>query len=142
MKVLVTGSKGFIGKNLCLYLKNIGHIVFEHDLGSTDDEFVEYIKQCDFIIHLAGINRPLTPEEFIDGNVNFTKKLLDLVSLNNSKAPVIFSSSIQAALDNLMESPRKLRRINYSGLLKKDIRSMSTGCITLLASGVVLTTTV
>jgi UDP-2-acetamido-2,6-beta-L-arabino-hexul-4-ose reductase len=100
MKVLVTGAKGFIGKNLCLFLKNRGHIVFEYDLGSTDDELVEYIKQCDFIVHLAGINRPLTPEEFIDGNVNFTKKLLDLVNTNNSKAPVIFTSSTQATLDN------------------------------------------
>jgi Nucleoside-diphosphate-sugar epimerases len=79
MRILVTGAKGFIGKNLCLTLKNAGHEVFEYDLGSTDDELKDYVAKADWIIHLAGINRPLKPEEFIDGNVNFTKKLLDAV---------------------------------------------------------------
>jgi UDP-2-acetamido-2,6-beta-L-arabino-hexul-4-ose reductase len=74
MKILVTGAKGFIGKNLCLTLKNAGHEVFEYDLGSTNDDLKTYVSKVDWIIHLAGINRPLKPEEFIDGNVNFTKK--------------------------------------------------------------------
>jgi UDP-2-acetamido-2,6-beta-L-arabino-hexul-4-ose reductase len=59
MRILVTGAKGFIGKNLCLTLKNAGHEVFEYDLGSTDDELKDYVAKADWIIHLAGINRPL-----------------------------------------------------------------------------------
>jgi UDP-2-acetamido-2,6-beta-L-arabino-hexul-4-ose reductase len=100
MKVLVTGSKGFIGSNLCLFLPGRNHEVFEYDLGVSDEELKRSISACDCIVHLAGINRPLKPEEFIDGNVNLTKKILDLVVKTGSKAPIIFSSSIQAALDN------------------------------------------
>jgi UDP-2-acetamido-2,6-beta-L-arabino-hexul-4-ose reductase len=100
MKVLVTGAKGFIGKNLCLILKERGHEVFQYDVGNTDDELKEYIHSADFVVHLAGINRPLNPQEFVDGNVNFTKKLLDLVKDAGSKAPIIFSSSTQAEKDN------------------------------------------
>jgi len=100
MKILVTGSKGFIGSNLCLALKAKNHEVFEFDLGATDDALRSFVAQADFIIHLAGINRPLNPEEFVDGNINFTKKLLDIIQEAGSKAPIIFSSSTQAALDN------------------------------------------
>lgn len=108
MKVLVTGAKGFIGKNLCLSLKNKGHDVFEYDLGSTDEQLEQYVNDCDFIIHLAGINRPLDPREFVDGNVNFTKKLLDVVIATKTKAPIIFSSSTQAALDNPYGKSKKM----------------------------------
>ena len=100
MKVLVTGAKGFIGSNLCLALKTKNHEVFEYDLGATDDVLRSFVAEADFIVHLAGINRPLNPTEFIDGNINFTKKLLDIVLGTGSKAPIIFSSSTQAALDN------------------------------------------
>ena len=100
MKVLVTGSKGFIGKNLCLLLKNVGHEVFEYDLDSDVQKLKEYVSSADFIIHLAGVNRPLTEEEFFDGNVNFTKLLLDLVAENKNLSPIIFSSSVKVNDDS------------------------------------------
>lgn len=100
MKVLVTGAKGFIGRNLCLWLKNAGHEVFEYDLDSSLDSLKEWVRVSDFIVHLAGINRPLTPEEFIDGNVNFTVKLLSLIEESGRRVPLIFSSSTQAEKDN------------------------------------------
>jgi UDP-2-acetamido-2,6-beta-L-arabino-hexul-4-ose reductase len=108
MKILVTGAKGFIGKNLCLILREEGHEVFEYDVGSTDDDLRNYTHSADFVIHLAGVNRPLFPEEFLDGNVNFTKKLLDFLDQYGHKAPIIFSSSTQAALDNPYGKSKKM----------------------------------
>lgn len=100
MNVLITGAKGFIGKHVSLWLERHSHVVFKYDIDSSEDELKDYISRCDFIIHLAGINRPLTIEEFYDGNVNFTKHLVDLVKESGKDVPIIFSSSIQAALDN------------------------------------------
>ena len=100
MKVLVTGSNGFIGKHMCLALKRNGHDVFEYDLSNSDIELKEYLSLCDIVIHLAGVNRPLTNEEFYSGNTNFTKKLVDLIIELNRNIPIIMSSSSQASLDN------------------------------------------
>ena len=100
MNILVTGANGFIGKHVCVWLSRKNHTLFRYDLDSTEEELKEYISKCDFIVHLAGINRPLTIEEFYDGNVNFTKHLVDLVKSTGRDIPIIFSSSIQASLDN------------------------------------------
>lgn len=100
MKILVTGSKGFIGKNLCLRLKEEGHEVFEFDIESSDEDLTKGIDFAEFIVHLAGINRPMDPKEFLDGNVFFTKKLLDEVQKQGKKYPILFASSTQADLDN------------------------------------------
>ena len=108
MKILVTGAKGFIGKHLTLLLKRRGHEVLEFDLGNTDEELEAYIKEADFIAHLAGINRPLSVEEFYDGNTNFTKKVADLTAKLNKNAPIIMSSSIQAELDNDYGKSKKM----------------------------------
>lgn len=108
MNVLVTGSNGFIGKHMCLLLKRKGHTVFEYDLGSTEDELRDYISKVDFVIHLAGINRPLTTEEFYDGNTNFTKKVVDLIKESGKNTPIIMSSSIQASLDNDYGKSKKM----------------------------------
>lgn len=108
MKILVTGSKGFIGSNLCLYLSSHEYEVYGYDIGVTDDVLKQYVSSANYIIHLAGINRPLKPEEFIDGNVNLTKKLLDMVQETGSKAPILFSSSTQAALDNPYGRSKKM----------------------------------
>ena len=108
MNVLVTGSNGFIGKHMCLLLKRKGHTVFEYDLGSTEDELRDYISKADFIIHLAGINRPLTTEEFYNGNTNFTKKVVDLIKESGKNTPIIMSSSIQASLDNDYGKSKKM----------------------------------
>lgn len=108
MKVLVTGAKGFIGKHVSILLKRNNHEVFEYDIDSTDEELRDYIFNSDFIIHLAGINRPLTTEEFYNGNTNFTKKLADLVKKIKPSSPIIMSSSIQASLDNDYGKSKKM----------------------------------
>ena len=108
MNILVTGSNGFIGKHMCLALSRKGYTVFPYDINSTEEELKEYISKSDFIIHLAGINRPLTPEEFYDGNTNFTKKVCDLVKASNRNTPIIMSSSIQASLDNDYGKSKKM----------------------------------
>ncbi len=108
MNVLVTGSNGFIGKHMCLLLKRKGHTVFEYDLGSTEDELRDYVSKADFVIHLAGINRPLTTEEFYNGNTNFTKKIVDLIKESGKDTPIIMSSSIQASLDNDYGKSKKM----------------------------------
>ena len=107
-KILVTGAKGFIGKHVCLKLNRLGHTVFEYDLNSTEEELNSYVNECDFIIHLAGINRPLTVEEFYNGNANFTAKLVYLVKNSNKNTPIIMSSSIQATLDNDYGKSKKM----------------------------------
>ena len=100
MKILVTGAKGFIGTHVVESLKRHQHEVFEFDINDTETSLIEYIEQADWIIHLAGVNRPLTMEEFYDGNTNFTKKIIDLVKRYNPNVKIIANSSIQAELDN------------------------------------------
>jgi len=108
MKVLVTGALGFIGKHVVTALKRHEHIVFEYDLNNSEEELVNYVKEANFIIHLAGVNRPLTIDEFYNGNTNFTKKLVDLVIKNNPSCPIIANSSTQAALDNDYGKSKKM----------------------------------
>ena len=108
MNILVTGSNGFIGKHMCLNLKRHSFTVLEFDLDKTDEDLRNYISQADFIVHLAGINRPLTNEEFYNGNTNFTKKVVDLVKESGRNIPIIMSSSIQAALDNDYGKSKKM----------------------------------
>ena len=109
MKILVTGANGFIGKHVCLKAERLGHEVFKYDLGSTIEELKDYISKADFVIHLAGINRPLTVEEFYEGNTNFTKQLVDLVKkIRGKELPIIMSSSTQAALDNDYGKSKKM----------------------------------
>ncbi len=107
MKILVTGAHGFIGKNICLYLKNNQQEPLEYDL-DTKESLESLIKEAECVIHLAGINRPLTKEEFYDGNANFTKKLVDSVKENGKNIPIIFASSIQAELDNDYGKSKKM----------------------------------
>ena len=108
MNILVTGSNGFIGKHMCLLLNRHNFNVLSFDIDKTEADLKEYINQADFIIHLAGINRPLTIEEFYDGNSNFTKKVVDLVKNSNRNIPIIMSSSIQAELDNDYGKSKKM----------------------------------
>ena len=108
MKVLVTGSNGFIGKHMTKALLRAGYDVLPYDLDKTENDLIAYIKEADFIVHLAGINRPFTVEEFYDGNTNFTKKLVDFTKNSKKKTPILMSSSIQAALDNDYGKSKKM----------------------------------
>ena len=99
MKVLVTGAKGFVGKNLCLELsRREGIEVFQYDLDSTSADLDRYAAECEFVFHLAGVNRPKDPSEFKSGNTVFTEDILE--KLAPRKVPVLLASSTQAALEN------------------------------------------
>ena len=112
MKILITGAKGFVGKNLIAQLNNIKTGKAKNYNLSHDLDIVEYdidtpfevldnaCKDCDFIFHLAGVNRPKDEKEFMEGNFGFTSTLLDLLKKYNNYCPIMLSSSIQAALDN------------------------------------------
>ncbi len=112
MKVLVTGAHGFVGKNLCATLYNIAAgkdrshgvdadiTVYEYDLDTNPALLDTYCRDCDFVFHLAGVNRPQDPAEFMVGNFGFTSTLLDTLQRHGNTCPVMLSSSIQAALDN------------------------------------------
>ncbi|WP_404987640.1 polysaccharide biosynthesis C-terminal domain-containing protein [Clostridium culturomicium] len=101
MKILVTGAKGFIGRNLVERLKTFKEYeVIEIDRDNSKEELEKEVLKADFIFHLAGINRPLIEEEFMDGNVKFTKDIIELLISNKKNIPILMSSSIQAELDN------------------------------------------
>ena len=110
MKILVTGAKGFVGKNLCAQLNNIkdgkarcyGDVtveaVYEYDLDSTPEQLDEYCKNANFVFNLAGVNRPQNQEEFMQGNFGFASTLLDTLKKYGNTCPVMLSSSQQASL--------------------------------------------
>lgn len=101
MNILVTGAKGFLGRNLVAELKQSDyHTVYEYDLDTPREILEEWVTTVDFVFHLAGVNRPETTDEFMAGNFGFTSELLDLLKKANNKAPIMLSSSIQAAFDN------------------------------------------
>ena len=91
MKVLVTGSKGFIGKNLSIWLKRNERDVLGIDLDNLN-ELEKFAQEADFIVHLAGINRPMNVEEFYDGNANSVVKLVEVIKKNNLHTPILLSS--------------------------------------------------
>ena len=109
MNILVTGAKGFVGKNLCENLKNIRdgkdktrsfsvENVFEYDIDSKTEELDDYCAKADFVFNLAGVNRPKENSEFMSGNFGFASTLLDTLKKHNNTCPVMLSSSIQATL--------------------------------------------
>lgn len=110
MKILVTGAKGFVGRNLVAQLNNIkagkakyyGDVtvseVFEYDIDSTPEELDAYCREADFVFNLAGVNRPQNTEEFMAGNFGFASTLLDTLKKYENRCPVMLSSSIQATL--------------------------------------------
>jgi UDP-2-acetamido-2,6-beta-L-arabino-hexul-4-ose reductase len=101
MKILVTGAKGFIGKNLIAELKNRKYDdIFEFDRETDPSLLDSYCKEADFVFYLAGVNRPKEQSEFMEGNFGFTSELLDTLKKYNNTCPVMIASSIQAELDN------------------------------------------
>lgn len=112
MKVLVTGSNGFVGRNLVESLKSLRdnkdrtrpelkiEEIYEFDRETDPQLLDEYCEKCDFVFNLAGVNRPKDPKEFMEGNFGFASTLLDTLKKHDNKCPVMLSSSIQAKLDN------------------------------------------
>ena len=101
MKILVTGANGFIGKNLVSELQNRGYKeIFEWNRLTSNEEINEYTKKCDFVVHLAGENRPKHIEDYKKVNVDLTKRLLQNLRKNNNKSPILFASSTQVDLYN------------------------------------------
>lgn len=110
MKILVTGAKGFVGKNLCAQLNNIkagkahwyGDFVidevYEYDIDSPVEQLDEWCRDCDFVFNLAGVNRPKNPKDFMEGNLGFAMVLLNFLKKYGNNCPVMISSSIQATL--------------------------------------------
>lgn len=101
MKILVTGANGFVGKNLIAELNNRGYKeIYKFDIDTDKSLLDKYAKNCEFVFHLAGVNRPKDEKEFMKGNFGFTSELLDLLRKHNNKAPILITSSIQAERDN------------------------------------------
>lgn len=108
MKVLITGSKGFVGKNLVAELKNRDYNeIYSYDRKKSLKDLEEWTKECDFVFHLAGVNRPENEEDFILGNAGFTAQLVRLLEENNNPVPIMFASSIQAVQDNSYGKSKK-----------------------------------
>lgn len=110
MHILVTGARGFVGRNLCAQLRNIQEgkargynidvaEVMAYDLDSTPEDLDQYCQRADFVFNLAGVNRPKTQEEFMAGNFGFASTLLDTLKRHHNTCPVMLSSSIQASLE-------------------------------------------
>lgn len=99
--ILITGAKGFIGKNLSSELANQGYTnLLLFDIDAPKEKLEDFTKQACFVFHLAGVNRPQNPEEFYQGNRDLTQQLLFLLQQHHNKAPVLITSSIQATMDN------------------------------------------
>ena len=110
MNILVTGAKGFVGKNLCWALKNIRDgkdrtrpnlqidEVWEYDIDSVPEQLQDWCQKADFVFNLAGVNRPKETSEFMEGNFGFASTLLDMLKKYGNKCPVMLSSSQQASL--------------------------------------------
>ena len=116
MNILITGAKGFVGSNLCAALKEIknGHdrredhvlcadpaviALFEYDISSTPEQLDHYCAKADFVFHLAGVNRPEKPEQFMEGNFGFSSVLLEGLKKHHNRCPIVVSSSVQASLE-------------------------------------------
>jgi len=101
MKILVTGANGFVGKNLIAELENYNeHEIYSYDIDSSEEDLNRFTRECEFVYHLAGVNRPENKEDFMKGNFGFTSVLLSKLKENDNKCPILITSSIQAALDN------------------------------------------
>ena len=120
MKLLITGSNGFVGRNLietlktikdekCMIYKFASHLdIYEYDIHKSLDDLRKYTVDCDAVVHLAGINRPKDINDFYEGNYGFTETLCQLLKENNNHCPIIVSSSIQAEFDNDYGKSKKL----------------------------------
>lgn len=101
VNILVTGAKGFVGKNLCMALQLQKQVVlYEYDLDNSSEELRKLLSKADLIFHLAGVNRPSDLSEYQTGNVGFTSELCSLLQTQGRSPKIVFASSIQAELKN------------------------------------------
>jgi len=101
MRILITGAAGFIGQNLVSELKNQNYTdLYLYDKDTAPEQLDDYCRVADFIVHLAGVNRPIEQAEFMAGNFGFTATLLDALEKHQNACPLLMASSIQASLDN------------------------------------------
>ena len=101
MKILITGSNGFIGQNLITYLRQREAIdILAFDIEDTSIELDAYLAEADFVYHLAGVNRPPDEDSFFTGNAELTEDICNRLSKRSNPPPLLISSSIQAVLDN------------------------------------------
>lgn len=108
MKVLVTGAKGFIGRNLVTTLKQDTNLeVIEIDIEQSVEELKQATLESEFIFHLAGVNRPKNEQEFFEGNTGLTETIIDTLKQNKRQTPILITSSIQADLDNAYGQSKK-----------------------------------
>lgn len=125
-KILITGSDGFIGKNLLSHLNKIdGLELLTYDLSNNSQELNNYLKHVDFVFHLAGVNRPVDIEEFKKGNVDLTQQIVEGLIANKNFAPVILSSSTQATKAN----PYGESKLGAEQLLINYIKQGGSGAI-------------
>nr|WP_320126391.1 NAD-dependent epimerase/dehydratase family protein [uncultured Shewanella sp.] len=109
MKIVVTGAKGFIGKNLCVMLREHGHQdIVEVDRETSREEFAKYLSKADFVYHLAGINRPKDETEFQQGNADLTCFITEQLKQFDKPVPLVISSSTQAERDNAYGQSKRL----------------------------------
>ncbi|WP_346877320.1 capsular polysaccharide biosynthesis protein CapF [Clostridium sp. UBA5712] len=118
MKILVTGANGFVGRNLIAELNNRGfNDIYKFDIDTDKTLLNEYAEKCEFVFHLAGVNRPKNEKEFMEGNFGFTSELLELLKKHNNKSSILITSSIQAEKDNLYGNSKRAGEellFNYS----------------------------
>lgn len=108
MKILITGSDGFVGKNLTRELHNQGYrSIFTYDVHTPEEKLENYLKECDFLFHLAGANRPDDPADFLQQNRNFTCRILESLTRYGNCCPIVACSSVQAEQDNLYGKSKK-----------------------------------
>lgn len=134
MKILITGAKGFIGKNLSAELKNIRDgkdksfaltndlEICEFDVDTDKSLLDEFCRDCDFVFNLAGVNRPQNEEDFMNGNFGFASELLNTLKKYNNNCPVMLSSSIQAELQNPYGVSKKQGRTCFLNTAEKQVR--------------------
>ena len=160
MNILVTGAKGFVGRNLCAQLNNIkngkarcyGDLkideVFEYDIDSTSEQLDVWCQKADFVFNLAGVNRPKENVEFMKGNFGFASTLLDTLKKHHNTCPVMLSSSAQASLAgrfgtvNTVAAKRLVKIYFYSTVKIREPKCWFIVFRIFTENGVVPTTTV